>query len=591
MSCNLNGVRETLIFFLQTTTKPTNIQIYEYEYIFTSIHHYHHYILVTHSCSLSTTMAETATATATAATDSSLAAQTAAISRKRSRVLFSGNGTQIIPPVVDPAIHKASVARRVRLHYPVIPSTTDPNDEEDNQKKKTGNSLTSRVLEELKDDTLKQIREGGMEGGNIGGSSTKNGKTSMGQVQGQIVIHRETDLSKMAGGSAAAGGDTASTGVLALPGQKVVPEKSHSEDGKPTGDGILVKKSSRFTNLSVPTPNWHAPWQLSTVISSHLGWVRSIAFDPTNDMFATGSADRTIKIFDFAKACVGANDALKLTLTGHISPVRGLAFSPRHPYLFSAGEDKMVKCWDLETNQVVRHYHGHLSGVFELKLHPTLDLLVTGGRDAVARVWDMRTKNQVFCLAGHENTVGAILTKSVDPQVITGSYDSTIKLWDLAAGKCMTTLTHHKKSVRALAQPTYENSFISGAADSLKKWQGKEGRFIKNFTGHKAVINTMAMNDDGVVVSGGDNGSLNFWDYQTGYCFQKTETVAQPGSLDAENGVFAAEFDLTGTRLVTGEADKSIKIWKQNEEASELTHPIDMVGWRKKCQTEAKQRK
>lgn len=251
----------------------------------------------------------------------------------------------------------------------------------------------------------------------------------------------------------------------------------------------------------------------------------------------------------------------------------------------------MVKCWDLETNQVVRHYHGHLSGVFELKLHPTLDLLVTGGRDAVARVWDMRTKNQVFCLTGHDNTVGAILTKSTDPQVITGSYDSTIKLWDLAAGKCMSTLTHHKKSVRALAQPTYENSFISGAADTLKKWQGKEGRFIKNFSGHKSVINTLAMNDDGVVFSGADNGTMNFWDYQSGYCFQKTETVAQPGSLDAENGVFAAEFDLTGTRLITGEADKSIKIWKQNSEASEMTHPIDMPAWRKKCLTEAKQRK
>lgn len=307
-------------------------------------------------------------------------------------------------------------------------------------------------------------------------------------------------------------------------------------------------------------------------------------------MFATGGADRVIKIFDLAKASVGAPDALKITLTGHISPVRGLAFSPRHPYLFSAGEDKQVKCWDLETNQVVRHYHGHLSGIFALKLHPTLDLLVTGGRDAVARVWDMRTKHQVHCLTGHDNTVGALLTKPTDPQIITGSYDSTIKLWDLAAGKCMTTLTHHKKSVRALAMPTFENTFVSGAADTLKKWQGRDGRFIKNLTGHKAVVNALAVNDDGVLMSAADNGTMNFWDYSTGYNFQKAETVAQPGSLDSENGIYAAEFDLTGTRLLTCEADKTIKIWKEDEEASELSHPIDMAGWRKKCLAEAKQR-
>ena len=225
-----------------------------------------------------------------------------------------------------------------------------------------------------------------------------------------------------------------------------------------------------------------------------------------------------------------------------------------------------------------------------MKLHPTLDILVTGGRDAVARVWDMRSKHQIHCLTGHDNTVGAILTKPTDPQVITGSYDSTIKLWDLAAGKCMTTLTHHKKAVRALAMPSFENTFLSGAADTLKKWQGKDGRLIKNFTGHNSVINALAINDDGVAVSAADDGTMRFWDYQTGYCFQESETIPQPGSLDAENGIFAAEFDLTGTRLVTCETDKTIKIWKQDDNSSEITDPIDMVGWRKKCLAEARQR-
>lgn len=376
-----------------------------------------------------------------------------------------------------------------------------------------------------------------------------------------------------------------------------VSNESRPQDKATTGNdvssregAIVIAGKSKKKSVRIPSPKWHAPWRLTTVISAHLGWVRSIAFDPTNDMFATGAADNVIKIFDTAKACVGAEDALKLTLTGHISPVRGLAFSPRHPYLFSAGEDKMVKCWDLETNQVIRHYHGHLSGVFDLKLHPTLDILVTGGRDAVARVWDMRTKHQIHCLTGHDNTVGAILTKPTDPQIITSSYDGTIKLWDLAAGKCMTTLTHHKKAVRALAMPSFESTFLSGAADSCKKWQAKDGRLIRNFSGHNSVVNALAINDDGVALSAADDGTMRFWDYHTGYCFQSTETIPQPGSLDAENGIFAAEFDLTGTRLITGETDKTIKIWKQDENASEISDPIDMVSWRKQCLAESRQR-
>jgi pleiotropic regulator 1 len=306
-------------------------------------------------------------------------------------------------------------------------------------------------------------------------------------------------------------------------------------------------------------PQFHAPWKLVRVISGHLGWVRSVAVEPGNKWFATGAGDRVIKIWDLASG------ELKLSLTGHISTVRGLAVSSRHPYLFSCAEDKMVKCWDLEANKVIRHYHGHLSGVYSLSLHPTLDVLVTSGRDASARVWDMRRKAQIHVLAGHTGTVADVKCQDSDPQVITGSMDSTVRLWDLAAGKTLTTLTHHKKSVRALAVHPTEYSFASGSAggNNIKKWKCPEGMFVHNFSGHNAIINTLAVNSEGVFFSGGDNGTLTFWDYATGVPFQNMEDVPQPGSLEAEAGVFCSTFDMTGTRLITGGADKTIKVYAE----------------------------
>ena len=300
-------------------------------------------------------------------------------------------------------------------------------------------------------------------------------------------------------------------------------------------------------------PEWHAPWKLMRVISGHLGWVRALAVEPNNQWFASGAGDRTIKIWDLATG------GLKLTLTGHISTVRGLAVSDRHPYLFSCGEDKMVKCWDLETNKVIRHYHGHLSGVYTLALHPTLDVLVTGGRDGVARVWDMRTRSNVHVLAGHKGTVADLKCQEVDPQVITGSLDSTVRLWDLAAGKTMGVLTHHKKGVRALATHPKEFTFASGSTGSIKQWKCPEGAFMQNFEGQNAIINTLSVNEDNVLFSGGDNGSMGFWDWKTGHLYQSLDTIAQPGSLDAESGIMSSTFDKTGLRLITGEADKTSK--------------------------------
>lgn len=33
------------------------------------------------------------------------------------------------------------------------------------------------------------------------------------------------------------------------------------------------------------------------------------------------------------------------------------------------------------------------------------------------------------------------------------------------------------------------------------------------------------------------------------------------------------------SRLVTCEADKSIKIWRENKQASPESHPVDLAGW------------
>ena len=117
----------------------------------------------------------------------------------------------------------------------------------------------------------------------------------------------------------------------------------------------------------------------------------------------------------------------------------------------------------------------------------------------------------------------------------------------------------------------------------------------------------MAVNQDGVLATGADNGSLWFWDWTSGNSFQQQDTIVQPGSLDSEAGavrlpcirtlacpgaprtcsataclpsatarcrslpaagIYATSFDVTGTRLVTCEADKTIKMWKEDETAT-----------------------
>ena len=45
--------------------------------------------------------------------------------------------------------------------------------------------------------------------------------------------------------------------------------------------------------------------------------------------------------------------------------------------------------------------------------------------------------------------------------------------------------------------------------------------------------------------------------------------------MDSEAGVFAMAFDHSGSRLIMAEADKTIRIYKEDDEANEETHPIN----------------
>ncbi|CAE8717963.1 unnamed protein product [Polarella glacialis] len=323
----------------------------------------------------------------------------------------------------------------------------------------------------------------------------------------------------------------------------------------------------------IPKPIWHPPWKLMRVMSGHEGWVRTVAVDPTNEWFASSGNDRLIKIWDLASG------TLKLSLTGHMSTVRAVAISDRHPYLFSASEDCEVKCWDLEQNMVIRNYHGHLSGVYCLALHPTLNILATGGRDGSVRIWDMRTKTGIFVFGGHTNAVCSVVSQASEPQFISGSMDRMVRMWDLAAGKCSVTLTNHKKSIRALAIHPKEYTFCSLSSDNNKVWKMPRGAFERNVSGHNSIVNCGVIREgqqgSSQLICGTDNGYIHYWDWASGHKFQSYQAIPQPGSMSAENAIFDMKLDQSGSRLITAECDKTVKIYREDPNATPETHPLN----------------
>jgi WD40 repeat protein len=69
--------------------------------------------------------------------------------------------------------------------------------------------------------------------------------------------------------------------------------------------------------------------------------VTSVAFSPDGRLLASGSYDKTIKLWDVATG------SLVRTLSGHTDDVYSVAFSPDGRLLASGSGDETIRLWDI----------------------------------------------------------------------------------------------------------------------------------------------------------------------------------------------------------------------------------------------------
>ena len=115
-------------------------------------------------------------------------------------------------------------------------------------------------------------------------------------------------------------------------------------DYKTTGDGSIVYEWVRHGTLSrlFQKQLLNRPDAIPCIktLKGHTDWVRSIACHPTKDILASGSNDKTIRLWD-----ITTGELIKI-LEGHTSWIRSLAFSPNGNTLASGSDNGTVKVWD-----------------------------------------------------------------------------------------------------------------------------------------------------------------------------------------------------------------------------------------------------
>jgi WD40 repeat protein len=258
---------------------------------------------------------------------------------------------------------------------------------------------------------------------------------------------------------------------------------------------------------------WDA--EQSTILTGHTHCVKAIALSPDGTTLASGSWDKTIKLWQVkAQANAGEQPAagfdsaqpardcslsgvvgvaspmaiesniggmspkcLSTTLAGHRLGINTLAFHPHEKYLASGGLDSEVILWNWESYELLQHLRGNKRAVTALAFSADGQWLASGSADGIIHLWKYSLQRFELekILSAHSWTVSSLIFDPTNNYLFSASWDHTIKVWDVTLAKEVETLRGHTDSVTAIALDEANRVLVSGSCDrTIRVWESNK---------------------------------------------------------------------------------------------------------------------
>jgi WD40 repeat protein/serine/threonine protein kinase len=290
----------------------------------------------------------------------------------------------------------------------------------------------------------------------------------------------------------------------------------------------------------------------SATLRGHSNLLFKIAFLDGGRMLASGSMDRTVKLWDVARA-----SDVRDVLTLHSTSVDSLVFTPDGRILISGGSDARLRRWDVATGRQLAPLGVPKvsTRVYGLTISPDGRTLA----DPRVGLWDLETCRLLELQ--YEGAALKVATFSPVGEILaTAHRDGTIWLWDVATRKRLRSLKDSGQDDIAPLAFSPDGRILASAGPDQRvtlRYVASGGGLAKRLVGHTAWIVSLAFAPDGrAVASGSADGTVIIWD------------VADPPHsslrirLEGNAGaIWKVAYSPDGATIAASSEDGTVKLW------------------------------
>uniref|UniRef100_A0A7N8WZG8 TBL1X/Y related 1b n=1 Tax=Mastacembelus armatus TaxID=205130 RepID=A0A7N8WZG8_9TELE len=363
-------------------------------------------------------------------------------------------------------------------------------------------------------------------------------------------------------------------------------------NGEENGSHALANDDECWTSLEIPQSK-------AMVLRGHESEVFICAWNPVNDLLASGSGDSTARIWNLSENSTGGSTQLVLRHCiregGQDVPsnkdVTSLDWNSEGTLLATGSYDGFARIWTKDGN-LASTLGQHKGPIFALKWNKKGNFILSAGVDKVRLIHtcfgfytpaldvDWQSNNTfascstdmcihvcklgqdrpVKTFQGHTNEVNAIKWDPTGSLLASCSDDMTLKIWSMKQDSCVHDLQAHSKEIYTIKwsptgpgtnNPSANLMLASASFDStVRLWDVERGVCIHTLTRHQEPVYSVAFSPDGRhLASGSFDKCVHIWNTQTG---------ALVHSYRGTGGIFEVCWNATGDKVGASASDGSV---------------------------------